>query len=152
MKLDWIFFVAVLLIAIGSVLAVAFSYGDMSHVLTNVVRFFDLDAHRVALAGPSHEINMNVLYLGVLGGIIVSGGLDAQSNVRRTCKIILGRILFSLLLAGIFFAHLVDSAGCGVENMPEIAAGFSVAFVLGFTVDELFFKLVRVAKRLGIDH
>jgi hypothetical protein len=146
-------FYTVIVVTTLSIVPAALLYGDASSFFGNIVDFLDLDTRQVVpTAAGLVALNLNVLYLPIVVGIIISAAVETQdATVFYRRRAFYRRVVFSVIIAGVFYAHLTAVIVCNVGTVSTIFGQSTVAFSLGFTVDELIHKLRRIADKLEID-
>lgn len=135
--------------AIASVVIVAWQYGGGSHVIVNVVRFFDFDSRQVVQATTAGApANLNWVYGMLLVGVGASALLE---NVGAVFSLkTAAHLVFGLIVTAVFFGHLNDAISCAVQQHHGWVSYLATGFTLGFTVEELALKFGRIADKLGV--
>ncbi|WP_144157967.1 hypothetical protein [Paraburkholderia sp. BCC1885] len=142
----------ILLGAFLSVVAVTMTYGGISNLPVNFVRFFDLDARQAFTTSTAGSVpNLNTEYAGILIGILVSAWLNVLGQTEHRVRKAFKRLVFSGIVAAIFFNHFSDAISCGAVLTAGYISNLAIAFTLGFTTDELALKIARIARTLQID-
>jgi hypothetical protein len=150
MQRQTIFLGAVLVIAALSLLSTALAQGGVSNIFRNAIGLMDLESARVVVAaGRTGKVSLNCLYAGIAAGVLVSAVLETLGSARYF-RTLLKRVMFSVIIGMVTYSHVVHALFCNVDDTSELIGYFAVAFAVGFTMDELIFKLLRIAEKIHL--